>query len=197
MSKVDEVLEFWFGDLDERGIARDATVKRWFVKDAEFDREIEERFGALRKEVMNGEHDDWLDTADGLVAYIVVLDQFSRNLGRGTPVMYEADAQALSTTHAALDRGLHHEVGLDHAVAILMPLMHSEELDDQELCVALFQELASRYPDVERIGNSLDYAIKHRDFVARWGRFPHRNAILDRESTPEELKFLKQPGSSF
>lgn len=192
-----EVLEFWFGELDERGVAPAERIKRWWMKSDEFDREIEERFGELRREVIAGEHDDWLDNDEGLVAYIVVLDQFSRNLGRGTPVMFEADHLALAATHKALDAGVHREVGVDYAVLVLMPLMHSENLEDQNRCIALFQALAAKYPDIERLAGNVNYAIAHRDIIERFGRFPHRNEILGRETTPEEREFLKQPGSSF
>ncbi len=197
MSEIDAVLEFWFGPLDERGVAGDEAIARWWKKSDAFDAEIEAKFGALRRAVMGGAHDAWLESAEGLVAYIVVLDQFSRNLGRGTAVMYEADELALAATHRVLDAGLHYRLGVDHAATVYMPLMHSEALEDQDLCVGLFQQLAKHYPDIARLPNNVSYAIKHRDIVARFGRFPHRNEILGRESTPEELEFLKEPGSSF
>lgn len=197
MTQQQDVLDFWFGDLDESGVADEAAVKRWFQKSDEFDELLRSKFGELRREVMRGEHDDWLETPSGRIAYIVALDQFSRNLGRGTPAMYEADDLALAATHTALDQGLHRELGVDFRIALYMPLMHAENVPDQERCVVLFAELAAQNPDLERIAGSVKYAKAHRDIVARFGRFPHRNEILGRPSTTEELEFLEQPGSSF
>lgn len=196
MAQVDAVIEFWFGDVDERGVAPDSAIQQWWTKSDDFDRELEARFEELRVAVRDGEHDDWLDDPRAIVAYIVVLDQFSRNIGRDTPVMYEADEQALAAAKVALDN-FYDELGVDFKVAVLMPLMHSEQLDDQELCVEMFAELAEQYPDIERLESNYDYAVKHRDIVADWGRFPHRNEILGRPSTPEEIEFLKMPGSAF
>lgn len=197
MTTANDILDFWFGELDHRGCASDEKVRRWWTKSDDFDRELEDRFGKLRREMLAGAHEDWLEDPDSLIAYIVVLDQFSRNIGRGTPVMYEADQRALAATKRALDAGLHRMMATSFRVALYMPLMHSESLADQDMCIGLFQELAAQRRDVDRLGQNVEFAIKHRDIVQRFGRFPHRNEILGRESTPEELEFLQQPGSSF
>lgn len=176
-ARIDEVLRFWFADPD-----------RWWVKDPAFDAEIRDRFGALHAAIERGEHEAWLDTPRGALAYVIVLDQFSRNIFRGTPGMFAADARALAATNAAIARGHDAALSPQERGFLYMPLMHSEALADQDRSVALFGALGT---------GQLDYAERHRDIVRRFGRFPHRNAILGRASTPEELEFLTQPGSSF
>jgi uncharacterized protein (DUF924 family) len=174
---MDDVLSFWFAD-----------ASRWFKKDRAFDAEIRERFGALHEALERGEHEAWLDSPRGALAYVIVLDQFSRNMFRGTARSFASDARALKAACAALDRGFDRELSPPERGFLYMPLMHSEALADQERCVELF-----RPEGAER----LRYAEMHRDIVRRFGRFPHRNEILGRPSTPEEIEFLKQPGSSF
>jgi uncharacterized protein (DUF924 family) len=197
MDEAHDVLQFWFGTLDEKGCADDATIKRWWTKSAAFDAEIRNQFEGLRESIVAGSHEHWLNEPLSLVAYIVVVDQFCRNVGRGTPVMYEGDERALAATHRAIEAGWITDLGVDHAIAVLMPLMHSEAVADQKLGIAQFEDLARRNPEIDRLPQSVDYMVKHHDIVAQFGRFPHRNEILGRESTPEELAFLQQPGSSF
>jgi uncharacterized protein (DUF924 family) len=175
---MDEVLAFWF-----------AHSSRWFAKDEAFDAEIRQRFLALHDEVERGEHEDWRSTPRGALAYVIVLDQFSRNMFRGTPRSFASDARALAAAHDALSRGFDQALSPEERSFLYMPLMHSEDLADQERCVDLFRALGDAY--------SLGFAVQHRDIIARFGRFPHRNAILGRTSSPEELEFLTQPGSSF
>lgn len=175
---IEEVLAFWFAD-----------PARWWKKDPAFDAEVRAHFGALHEEIERGAHEDWLGTPRGALAYVIVLDQLSRNMFRGTPRMFASDARALAAAREALDRG--HDAALAPAERsfLYMPFMHSEDLADQERCVELFR--AAGLP------GQLRYAEQHRDIVRRFGRFPHRNEILGRASTDEERAFLAQPGSSF
>ncbi len=176
-----------------------ATAARWFTKDEAFDRALRDRFGALHEEVLRGEHEDWRETPRGLVAYVIVLDQLSRNMFRGTARMFAADERALEAAVEGIERG--DDRRLPHAAGsfLYMPLMHAEDLAAQERCVELFRALAgeARGRAKENAETALRFAVQHRDIVARFGRFPHRNALLGRESTEEERAFLQQPGSSF
>jgi uncharacterized protein (DUF924 family) len=174
---IADVLTFWFADPD-----------RWWKKDPAFDAEIRDRFLPLHDGIERDERDDWLETPRGALAYVIVLDQFSRNMFRGSARMFESDARALAAARAALDRGMDGSLSRDERMFLCMPFMHSEDIVDQDRSVALFASMPQ--------GQSR-FAEMHRDIVRRFGRFPHRNALLGRPSTAEELEFLKQPGSSF
>jgi uncharacterized protein (DUF924 family) len=195
----ERVLEFWFGELGPDGRATPAVAKRWFMGGPEFDQEIRERFLALHAEISAGGHEEWLGSPRGRLALVIVLDQFSRNLFRGTPAMFARDARALEHAFDGIARGDEKHLALDERVFLYMPLMHSEKLAVQERCVDLFATLRDSVSGeaCQAIARNLDFAIRHRDIIRRFDRFPHRNAILGRESTPEEIEFLKQPGSSF
>lgn len=204
MNVVREVLDFWFGELDVYGRATPEVSARWSMKDPEFDREIRERFEELWEEIVAGKREAWLETAEGLVAYVVVLDQFSRNMFRGTAKMYASDAQCLKVALGAIERGVDRQVVFAHRNFLYMPLMHSEDVAVQDRCVALYEawrdELAEDFAGgaaKEEVARRVGYAVRHRDIVARFGRFPHRNEIVGRASTREEIAFLKLPGSSF
>jgi uncharacterized protein (DUF924 family) len=183
----DALLSFWFGPLDAEGRADAAHRERWFRKDAAFDRELRERFGTLHAEVAAGRHESWLATPRGRLAYVIALDQLSRNLFRDSARAFETDARALEVALEGLSSGVDRALARDERSFLYMPLMHSEDLAVQERCVALFAD----FPD------NLPFAEAHRDIVRRFKRFPHRNAVLGRASTPEELAFLQEPGSSF
>jgi uncharacterized protein (DUF924 family) len=174
---IDEVLAFWFADS-----------ARWWKKDPTFDAEIRDRCLELHDDVMRDERVDWLETSRGTVAYVIVLDQFSRNMFRGSARMFEGDPRALAAARRATDRGFDRALSGSERLFVYMPFMHSEDIADQDRCVGLF---------ASRLQEWLPNAEQHRDIVRRFGRFPHRNALLGRPSTPEELEFLKQPGSSF
>ncbi len=193
------VLEFWFGPLDERGVATQEKSKSWFEKNDAFDREIEARFGALHAALARGEREDWLSSTRGSLATVIVLDQFSRNMFRNTKQMFASDPRALAVATSLVERGADRELAFAERGFVYMPFMHSERLSDQERCVELFRTFRDEHQGELRdiCQYSLGYAERHRDIIQRFGRFPHRNAILGRESTPEELEFLKQPGSSF
>jgi uncharacterized protein (DUF924 family) len=200
MSEYEEVLSFWFGELDERGRADSAHAARWWKKDPAFDGEIRDRFETLHRAVANGEREEWLSSARGRLAYVIVLDQFSRNMFRDSGKMFACDPQALAAALGGIELGMDRQVAHDERSFFYMPLMHSEDLAAQDRCVALFaawrDELAQVAPEEKR-ADSVSYAERHRDIVKRFSRFPHRNALLGRESTPEELEFLTKPGSSF
>jgi uncharacterized protein (DUF924 family) len=177
LPSIDEVLTFWFADSG-----------RWWKKDPAFDAEIRDRFLELRGAVLRGEREDWVETPRGTLAYVIVLDQFSRNMFRDSARMFEADPRAVSAARRALDCGFDHGLSGDERMFLCMPFMHSEDIADQDRCVRLFAAGLRKW---------LPYAEQHRDIIRRFGRFPHRNALLGRPSSSEELDFLKQPGSSF
>jgi uncharacterized protein (DUF924 family) len=187
-----DVLDFWFGAASsaEFGSAR----ALWFRKDGSFDQLIAQRFGATVHAALAGGLRDWDSRAPSSLAHILVLDQFTRNMFRDTPEAFAGDALALGAALAMIGRG--DDVALlpvQRAFAYL-PLEHAEILTMQQRCVALFTALADEDSSMQSM---LDYAIRHHDVIQRFGRFPHRNAVLGRISTAEELAFLELPGSSF
>ena len=192
-----EILDFWFGPLDVHGLSSKKTATRWWKKSAEFDEEIEQRFRATYDDLVEGQLDGWLRTSTGTLAYVLVLDQFSRNLYRGDPRAWAQDERALRVAEHAIDDRVDQAL-VGHPRAFLyMPFMHAEDIEKQDRCVALFSKLlegsvgASR----SRLAPQLEYAAAHRGVIARFGRFPHRNEILGRRSTQAEEAFLKDnPG---
>jgi uncharacterized protein (DUF924 family) len=185
-----EVLRFWFGD--DRPLAE---RPEWFRKSDAFDREIAERFGPLIERALRGELAAWREeSAEIALAQVIVLDQFTRNVFRNTPRAFAGDPLALATARAMLAQGQDVELAPVQRVFVYLPLEHAEVLRLQEESVRLFTQLQAETPDAQ---GWLDYAKRHHDVIARFGRFPHRNAILGRSSTPEELSFLSQPGSGF
>lgn len=185
------VLEFWFGEEPEAGGARPREV--WFRRSDEFDAEISDRFRSDYELAAAGELDGWLETPRGALALAILLDQFPRNLFRGSARAFETDARARSVARAALDRGHDARVSPVERWFFYLPFEHSEDLEDQRLSVELFAALG----EDEESRNVQDYAVRHMEIIERFGRFPHRNAALGREPTPEEEEFLRQPGSSF
>ena len=190
-SEADEVLDFWFGREDEPGYGefRDA----WFRKDDGFDQEVRERFGFLYERAAAGALDGWRDDARSCLALVICLDQFPRNMFRSDGRTHATDAKAVETARYAVERALDRELPPFQRMFVYMPFMHSENLEDQRRSVELFGRLAEKpgAPDVT------SYAVGHMEIVERFGRFPHRNVILGRETTPEEAEFLEKPGSSF
>ncbi len=186
-----DVLDFWFGG------ARPLTMrKEWFTKSDAFDQEILQRFGPTVDHALTGDLVEWLDEPHSALAYILVLDQFTRNAYRGLPKSYAGDPLALAATHRLLANDGHHALEPLQRVFIYLPLEHAEDPAAQNESVRLFAELEQQSPDLQ--GNDLlRYAEAHRDIIARFGRFPHRNTILGRVSSTEEVEFLKQPGSAF
>ena len=191
MGPAGEILDFWFG---ARGSPERGTLRFvWFTKDSAFDEEIRRRFGELHARVARGELDDWQAAPESLLALVIVLDQFSRNLYRDDPRSWSQDERALAFAKMALARGNDARIGPIERLFLYLPFEHSEMLEDQERAVILMGSL-------ETFGETrgfAQWAQKHREIVKRFGRFPHRNAALGRASTPEEIEFLKQPGSRF
>jgi uncharacterized protein (DUF924 family) len=179
-----EVLGFWFGDPEA-----DAYREAWFRRDTAFDEEVRRRFAETHAAVAAGDCEWWLDTPRGALAYVIVLDQFSRNLFRDSPKAWAQDAAALAAARSAIERGFDRALPRYLRMFLYLPFEHSESLTDQERSVALFADLGDE--------KAYDYALRHREIIQRFGRFPHRNAVLGRVSTPEEIAFLREPGSSF
>ncbi len=198
MPTIQDLLTFWFGAAPA-GLSTPQVSERWYKKDLAFDRQIRERFFDLHLAVLRGECETWLETAEGRLAYVIVLDQFSRNMFRDTLLAYAADPVALRTALQALERSQDRQLQGDKRAFMYLPLMHSEDLAIQEECVRCFADFMreAQGPLKERLALNHDFAVRHRDIVARFGRFPHRNKQLGRASTPEEVRFLAQPGSGF
>lgn len=186
------VVDFWFLPPDHPG--HGAYRPEWFLKDDAFDAAIRERFGAEVEAALSSALGDAPDTA--VLARILLLDQFIRNIYRGTPRAFAGDAQALSLAETLVVAGRDKNLSPWQRWFAYLPFEHSESLLDQERAVALFAALRREMRHVA-FDSAYDYALRHREVIARFGRFPHRNAILGRESTPEEIEFLKRPGSSF
>ncbi len=182
-----EVLDFWFGHTD-------ATRDEWFRKDADFDRRIAQRFGGLVERAIAGELLEWRTHAEGALARILLLDQFTRNLHRGDARAFAGDALALAAASEMVAKGQDQTLPLVRRAFVYLPFEHAEQLGAQDDAIRLFSALADADPAFE---NMLDYAHRHRDIIVRFGRFPHRNAALGRASTPDEAVFLQQPGSGF
>lgn len=176
----DEVIEFWFNQIDK---------KKWFSKDEKFDDLIRSRFGELHTHATKCELFSWRDTALGCLAEIIVLDQFSRNLYRDHANSFASDALALSLAQSAISNNRDLELSIEQRTFIYMPFMHSESLLIHEQAMSLFTTLG--------VKSNLDYELKHKLIIERFGRYPHRNAVLKRRSTKEESSFLLQPGSGF
>jgi uncharacterized protein (DUF924 family) len=181
------VLEYWFGDGPE------GRWGLWFGKDPAVDAEISARFEAVHKAALAGTLDAWLEAPDSALALIVTLDQFPRNMYRDTPAAFAADAKARACARRVLEKGHDRRVAPARRMFFYLPFEHSEDPADQRLSVKLFAEL-DREPG---LGEVFDYALRHYCIIARFGRFPHRNTLLGRESTVEEMEFLKLPGSGF
>jgi uncharacterized protein (DUF924 family) len=197
--RIDDILDFWFGDLDDQGRASPNQRKLWWQKSDEFDRTIRDQFLDDYEAIVAGQVERWRSTPRGTLATIIVLDQFSRNMFRDTPRMYAADPLAREVCCEGLEAGFDEELAFDERVFFYMPLEHSEEMADHARCREAFSRLRATAPEslAADADYYLDYAQQHRVIIERFGRYPHRNVILGRASTDEELEFLKEPGSSF
>jgi uncharacterized protein (DUF924 family) len=189
MPTWEAVLDFWFGPLAARGKAR----PEWFRKDDAFDAEIRRRFGALHRAAAVQSLEPWRASPEAMLALVVVLDQFSRNLFRGEARAFAQDAHARECAREALDRGDDLLLLPVERQFLYLPFEHSEDLSDQDRGVELMRTLDA----FEETRGTVAWAEKHRVIIGRFGRFPHRNAALGRASTPAELEFLSQPGSGF
>lgn len=197
--RIERILETWFGILDASGRPNPAHIQSWWKKDPDFDETLRSTWGRSVEEALRGELDSWATQTRGRLALILLLDQWTRNLYRGSAGMFRGDEAALGLAQEALAAGIDLELLPIERVFLYMPLMHSERLEEQRQCVALFTRLVEEAPEALRdlLRNNLDFAQQHCVIVERFGRFPHRNALLGRASTEEERLFLEQPGSSF
>lgn len=197
--RLQAVLDFWFGPLDAAGRPAQAKQQSWWQKDAAFDLLLKTTFLKDMMAAAGGDYDDALAEPDGRLALIILLDQFHRNVFRDTVRMYSGDFLALHWTLTGIDATLDHHLPFYHRIFFYMPLQHSEQLAIQELSLQMFGQLAEQVPAELQatFEMNLEYAVRHYEIIKTFGRFPHRNAILKRESTPQEIAFLKQPGSSF
>lgn len=200
-----DLLDLWFGDWTEEDPfpeGGDPQFKLWYGKDPAVDEELRRKFEGAAVDAREGRLDGWRDDPASCVALVLLLDQIPRNIWRDTPDAFASDAAALAVCKGAIAAGLDRRMPAAHRSFLYMPLMHSESLPDHDLALRKFGDIVTEaaQTDSHRIGyhrQALSYAHKHRDIVARFGRYPHRNEILGRDSTAEELAFLEQPGSRF
>ncbi len=175
LATAHDVVEFW----------RAAGPARWYRKDEAFDRAFRDRFVTTYEAAGQGELDDWMAMPQGALALCILLDQFPRNAFRGTPLMFATDTRAREVARSALGSRFDQQVDADLRQFFIMPFMHSEDLSDQQLCVRLAKDLPT---------DTLRYALEHRDIIERFGRFPHRNAVLGRATSLDEKRFLDEGG---
>ena len=179
-NEIKRIINFWF---------EDCNPKDWFKKDKYFDNQIKNNFGDQIKDAVLGYNNDWQKSLESSLALIILTDQFTRNVFRGTPRSFSGDTLALNTCLHCLNAFDVSQQKKEKAHFTLIPLMHSENLKIQKMSLPLFREHTSK--------KVYQYALKHKNIIARFGRFPHRNAILGRTSTASEIEYLKSPGSSF
>ncbi|MBD2256073.1 DUF924 family protein [Pseudanabaena sp. FACHB-2040] len=194
MDRVEAILNFWFGDPMVPDSEYGQQRQVWFKKDPAFDETLRTHFLEDYEQAAAGQLSDWQTTARPCLALILLLDQLPRNLFRNAPRSFATDGQALAAARYAVQQGFDQLLTDLERIFVYLPLEHSENLADQQESVRLFQALAHENPELE---TNLDYALRHQEVIERFGRFPHRNEILGRESTPAEAEFLTQPGSRF
>jgi uncharacterized protein (DUF924 family) len=195
---AEAVLDFWFTPGPADAGAPDPAGpfpqrREWFHKDPAFDALVRERFGDVIAQAVAGGLGEWCDTARGSLARVVVLDQFTRNAFRDTPGAFSGDERARATAVHAIDRGFDRALAPLERWFLYMPFQHSEALEDQQRSVELFRTLAAE----TGLASQVEWAERHAEVIRLFGRFPHRNAILRRTSSPEEIEFLRSPGSRF
>ncbi len=194
-----QVLDFWFGTKEDDAEIANAQASLWWSKNPKVDAEVRARFETAVAAAASERLVGWDQAPPGELARIILLDQFPRNIYRDTPQAFAYDSLALARAQEGLARGSDRHLRPVQRVFFYLPLEHAEDLAHQERSVALFERLIKtvRKDQRETFAGFLDYAVRHREIIERFGRFPHRNAVLGRESTPEEQAFLAQPGSSF
>ena len=203
--RASTILRFWFGDtvLGEGGASDPAAAARWFEKDAAFDEGISKAFSQDIERARRGEYDAWPSeppAEKGALALVVLCDQLPRNVFRDDPRAFALDTRALAVTRGGLAYGIDKRLSLLERYVFAMPLMHAEDREVQQQSVRTFGDLnedALGTPIEKLAAAALDYAERHAKIVERFGRYPHRNDLVGRASTEEELEFLKQPGSRF
>jgi uncharacterized protein (DUF924 family) len=195
----ESVLEFWFGNDLESPEAVAARCRLWFAGEPSFDQLVRERFDGLPESAQRGALDSWQHEPRSGLAFVLVLDQFPRNLYRGSARCFAYDSLAYEVAAQAIDRGFDTRVSPLEAMFFYLPLEHREEAGAQARCVALFRSLLERAPAQLRpqFESFLSYAVRHQEVIDRFGRFPHRNAVLGRSSTEDELSYLESGGETF
>jgi len=198
-STRDELLDFWFGDKDDDVGVGESQSSLWWGQSAEADDRLSGRFGHAASAAAAGTLDHWTGSPRGRLALILLIDQLPRVIHRGSPGAFAQDEKARWIATQGISSGADRLLRPIERVFFYLPFEHSEDPADQLRSIELYRELAATVPEKWRgsFGFYLDFAIRHRDIIDRFGRFPHRNAILGRESTAEELEFLKEPGSGF
>ena len=200
-NRIEIILKFWFGDLKENEIPSKEHRRAWWIKDDQYDKRIKNSFQSDLELAIKGDLEDWRLTPKGALALIILLDQFSRNIYRDTLYAFLQDHKAVQICSEGIEKGFDKELYPVERVFFYMPLMHSEDMEMQEKSVRYFhdlKELCTAPPVLAKmVSGTYDYALKHYEIVERFGRYPHRNVVLGRESTSEEVKFLAERGSSF
>jgi uncharacterized protein (DUF924 family) len=197
--KRDELLQFWFGDDPNDAAVAAVKAELWWGHGQETDELLQARFGAAASAAAADVLDHWTGSPRGRLALILLLDQLPRAIHRATPEAFAQDSKAIKVAEQGLESGADRLLRPIERLFFYLPFEHSEDLADQDRSVELFRDLAASVPENHRqtFAGFVDYAVKHREVITRFGRFPHRNLILGRESTAEEKAFLEQPGSSF
>lgn len=199
--RINDILEFWFGDFEDHRAPEREKQKMWWSKNQDLDESVRKEFEGDLKKAADNELTTWLDSPEGTLALIILLDQFSRNIYRGTPRAFSFDDMAMDIARDGIAKGYDRELHPVMRIFFYLPFMHSEDLQMQRRSVELFTELEAEVRKNDEImtvvSNSREFAVKHKKIIERFGRFPHRNRILGRDSTPDELEFLKQPESAF
>ncbi len=190
MTQLDRILNFWFGDL--QNVVQLKPRKIWFTKDAAFDEQVRQ-FQSDYEQAATGQLDRWLDSPQSCLGLALLLDQFPRNLFRGQPRSFATDAKARSVAQHAIAQAFDRQLPPVQRQFLYFPLEHSENLEHQHQSVTLFHQ----FSDHSDLSDTYDSALRHQAIIQRFGRFPHRNQILGRTTTPEEAEFLTQPRSSF
>ena len=192
-TQPEKILNFWFGTLIE-GIAADDISGRWFNSDHQFDNQCAQLCEPLLDQVNQGALDHWQDTPRHCLAFILLCDQMPRNIFRGTAQAYAFDAFALQAARRGVQQQFDSQLALDERSFFYMPFEHSEDLIDQHTAVGLFSQLRDQSPKEyrQRFGNTLRFAHQHRDVIQRFGRFPHRNKVFGRTSSPTEASFVEK-----
>jgi len=195
----ESILRFWFGEVPADAATSPECARLWWSKQPAVDELMRERFGPLLQQVSSGALDSWASDPAGRLALILLADQFSRNIHRGQPEAFALDPIARRLALEGFASGAFEGLLPIQRLFATMPLEHSESLADQDRCVSLVRSLRDEVGPTERgtYDSYVDFAERHREIIRRFGRFPHRNAVLGRTSTPEEIAFLQTPGSSF
>lgn len=197
--RAEATLDFWFGTIDDHHAMDPSKIRIWFGGGAEFDAQVRERFGADVERAVEGELDGWAATARGRLALVILLDQLTRNAFRDTPRMYAGDERAQRLAIEGMERGHDRELRVVERLFLYMPLMHAEDRGLQRKLLDVTSALREELPEEHRakFGGFFEHAEKHAAIVERFGRFPHRNELLGRASSPEEVAFLKEEGRGF